>query len=327
GGDKKNNVIPQTKEAVAQCLMSYQNSHKPDDLWHFTTPDYSKINIWVQLKSGDNLVMTKVEKDVKSYMADNPPPFPVTSNWAGLTYINVVWQNRMVAGMFTNFLGSFIIVLFMMVFLFRSPLRGLVSMIPLTVTIVFIYSLLGFTGKNYDMPVAVLSALTLGLSVDFAIHFLQRAREIYAIKGNWEETSREMFREPGRAILRNALIISIGFLPLLAAPLVPYKTVGVFMFLIMFASSVGTLVLLPAIISAFPGLIFEERKNLACKCSYCVLFGVIVASAVAYVLGGYSITSWSTTTFIFIGVIAIIAGLCNVLSRHKVCISDKEEMI
>ena len=74
----------------------------------------------------------------------------------------------------------------------------------------FIYSLLGFTGKNYDMPVAILSALTLGLSIDFAIHFLQRARAIYAEKGTWEETAQEMFREPGRAILRNALIISIS---------------------------------------------------------------------------------------------------------------------
>lgn len=327
GGDKKNDVIPPSKEAVAQSLMSYQNSHKPDDLWHFTTPDHSKANIWVQLRSGDNLDMTRVEKEVERYVDANPAPFPVKMNWAGLTYINVVWQNRMVAGMFTNFLGSFVIVLFMMVFLFRSPVRGLVSMIPLTVTIVFIYSLLGFTGKNYDMPVAVLSALTLGLSVDFAIHFLQRAREIFAVKGTWEETSREMFREPGRAILRNALVISIGFLPLLAAPLVPYKTVGVFMFLIMLASSIGTLILLPAIISAFPKIIFEERKSPACKCSNCVIFGIIVAGAVAYVLAGYSIASWSATTFISIGIIGVMAGLCNILSRSKRCIRNEEGKI
>jgi uncharacterized protein len=325
GGDKKDNIIPPTKQAVAQCLMSYQNSHKPDDLWHFTTPDYSKLNVWFQLKSGDNINMTKVEKDVTDFMAVNPPPFSIKSNWAGLTYINVVWQDRMVGGMLMNFLGSFIIVLLMMVFLFRSPMRGLVSMVPLTVTIVFIYSLLGFTGKNYDMPVAILSALTLGLSIDFAIHFLQRAREIYAVKGNWEETSQEMFREPGRAILRNALIISIGFLPLLAAPLVPYKTVGVFMFLIMLASSVGTLILLPAIISAFPNVIFETKKNPACKCSSCVLFGIIVAGAVAYILGGYSIASWKVTTFIAIGIIAGMSGLCNIVSRHKVCIEKKEK--
>jgi predicted RND superfamily exporter protein len=323
GGDKANNVIPPTRQAIAQCLISYQNSHKPDDLWHFTDPDYSKVNIWFQLKSGDNLDMSQVEKDVGSFISRNPPPFGMKKGWAGLTYINVVWQNRMVVGMLRNFLGSFIIVLFMMVFLFRSPIRGIVSMVPLTVTIVFIYSLLGFSGKNYDMPVAVLSALTLGLSVDFAIHFLQRAREIHASKGDWTSTAGEMFREPGRAILRNALIISIGFLPLLAAPLVPYKTVGIFMFLIMLTSSVGTLLILPAIVSAMPVLIFEEKQSPACKCSYCMLFGLIISAAVAYVLGGYSITSWNVTTFICIGIIMFMAGLCNIISRRKICISEE----
>ena len=132
-------------------------------------------------------------------------------------------------------------------------------MIPLTVTIVFIYSLLGFMGKYYDMPVAVLSALTLGLSIDFAIHFLQRARSIYAEKQDWIKTAEEMSGEPGRAILRNALIVSIGFLPLLLSPLVPYKTVGFFMFMIMLTSSIGTLLILPAIITPLEKLVFKGK--------------------------------------------------------------------
>ena len=178
GGDKVNNVIPPTKQAVAQCLISFENSHKPDDLWHMTTPDYSKVNIWVQLKSGDNKNMDKVTKYVAQYIKENPPPMALETGWAGLTYVNVVWQNNMVGGMLNNFLGSFIIVLFMMLFLFRSPVKAIISMIPLSVTILFIYSLLGFFGKDYDMPVAVLSALTLGLSVDYAIHYIQRINEL-----------------------------------------------------------------------------------------------------------------------------------------------------
>ena len=261
GGDKINNKIPATKQAVAQSLISFQNSHKPDDLWHFVNPDYSKVNIWVQLTSGDNRAMSMVVEEMKRYFIENPPPYSIRADWAGLTYINVVWQDKMVSGMMKSFMGSFVIVFFMMTFLFKSPIRGLISMIPLTITILFIYSLLGFTGKNYDMPVAILSALTLGLSIDFAIHFLQRAREIFAKVGSWEKTSKEMFAEPARAILRNALIVSIGFLPLLASPLVPYKTVGFFMFMIMFVSSVCTLVLLPAIISWIPDLVFKEKNG------------------------------------------------------------------
>lgn len=262
GGDKTYDKIPPTKAAVAQSLLSFENSHKPDDLWHMTTPDYAKVNIWFALKSGDNKDMTRVAEYVRAYFRDNPPPFEVKARWAGLTYINVVWQDNMVKGMLKNFLGSFVIVFFMMVFLFKSPVRAAISMIPLTVTILFIYGLLGFVGKDYDMPVAVLSALTLGLSIDFAIHFIQRAREVHKEVGDgWGKVAEVMFTGPGRAIIRNAIVVAVGFLPLLAAPLVPYKTVGFFMFAIMTISGLATLFILPSMVSWKPGAIFGRTAN------------------------------------------------------------------
>jgi predicted RND superfamily exporter protein len=256
-GDKTYNRIPDTDRAVAQCLISYQNSHKPDDLWHFTNPDYTKLNIWLQLKSGDNQDMELVTRIVDKYISENRPPARFSHNWAGLTYINVVWQDKMVSGMLKSLLGSFVIVFFMMVLLFRSPLMGFLAMLPLSVTILFIYGLIGLIGKDYDMPVAVLSSLTLGLSVDFAIHFLERSREIFRKAGDWQAAVKEIFGEPARAISRNAIIISIGFSPLLLATLVPYKTVGLFFMLIMAASGMATLVLLPAVITPIYKKVFK----------------------------------------------------------------------
>ncbi len=95
----------------------------------------------------------------------------------------------MVIGMLQSFLGSFLVVFLLMIVLFRSVLWGLLSMIPLTVTIGLIYGLIGLGGKDYDMPVAVLSALTLGLAVDFAIHFLARARALMREHGSWQKVT------------------------------------------------------------------------------------------------------------------------------------------
>ena len=306
-------------------MISYENSHKPDDLWHMTTPDYDKVNIWIQLKSGDNRDMDKVLKQVDSYFKANKPPFEIKYNWAGLTYINVIWQNKMVMGMLMNFLGSFIIVFFMMTFLFRSPLRGLISMIPLSITIIFIYSLLGFIGKDYDMPVAVLSALTLGLSIDFAIHFIQRAREIYEEKNNWADTAEDLFKGPARAITRNALVIAIGFLPLLVAPLIPYRTVGFFMFTIMLVSSIATLFILPAIITALPNVIFEKEKTkMFCNCRYCLVLAVAISVALIYVLRGYTNVSWPLTLIASVAVIALMSIVCSKVSEHKICLMNEK---
>ncbi len=255
-------TVPDSVSAVAQVYTQLEGMKKKDSLFHLVTRDYQEANVWVQLKSGDNRDMQAVVKDIETYVDEtNPPPVPVTREWAGLTYINVVWQDKMVTGMFSSLASSFVVVLIMMMVLFRSPLYGILSMIPLTVTILFIYGLIGLVGKDYDMPVAVLSALTLGLSVDFAIHFLERAREERNKLGSWKAASAQMFKEPAMAISRNAITISVGFTPLLVAPLVPYKTVGFFLATIMAVSWLGTLFILPALVTMLKKVLFGTNAK------------------------------------------------------------------
>ncbi len=252
--------IPDSAGAVAQTLMTYQNSHRPQDLWHFVTPDYKTSSIWVQLKSGDNIDMARVVESVDEFIGNHPSDLPLKHRWFGLTYINVVWQEKMVSGMLNAFLGSFLIVLVMMIFLFRSITWGILSMIPLTVTIGLIYGVIGLIGKDYDMPVAVLSSLSLGLSVDYAIHFLARSRSLQQTEGNWEKAHRHVFGEPVRAIVRNAVVVGFGFLPLLAAPLVPYQTVGIFIAAILLTAGAATILILPALITMMQNWIFSEKQ-------------------------------------------------------------------
>ena len=150
----------------------------------------------------------------------------------------------------------------MMTVLFRSARIGLFAMVPLSLTILGVYGIIGWIGKDYDMPIAVLSSLTLGLSVDFAIHFIERTRNLLRSTGSFAAATEKIFEEPARAIARNAIVIAIGFTPLFFAPLMPYITVGAFMAAIMALSGVTTLILLPALMSWAGGWLFPEMKPL-----------------------------------------------------------------
>ncbi|NOY13257.1 MAG: MMPL family transporter, partial [Deltaproteobacteria bacterium] len=251
--------VPKSVAAVGQVFTQLEGTKKKDSLFHLVTRDYRQANIWIQLTSGDNRDMQSVVDMVDQYLVDNPPPSPVKAEWAGLTYLNIIWQQRMVTGMLASLGGSFVVVLVMMILLFRSVWFGVLAMIPLSFTITLIYGIIGWVGKDYDMPVAVLSALTLGLSVDFAIHFLQRARELSRRYGSWRAACPEMFKEPALAISRNAIIISIGFTPLLVAPLVPYNTVGFFLATIMAVSWLATLFILTALLTPLAGKLLEKH--------------------------------------------------------------------
>ncbi len=254
--------VPQSAAAAGQVFTQLEGMKKKDSLFHLVTRDYQNANLWVQLRSGDNRDMEQVVGDLSRYMTQNPPPANIQADWAGLTYLNVVWQEKMVTGMLSSLGSSFIVVLVMMILLFRSIVFGVLAMLPLSITILCIYGIIGWVGKDYDMPIAVLSSLTLGLSIDFAIHFLSRSRELQKELGSWQAALGEMFKEPATAISRNAVVISIGFTPLLFAPLVPYNTVGFFIATIMAVSWLATLMLLPALMTGLRHRLFSEEASI-----------------------------------------------------------------
>ena len=318
-GKDKEFRIPDTKKAVAQCLLTFQNSHRPDDLWHLVTPDYIKTSIWVQLRSGDNKDMSKVVDFMDKYIKRYPPPVPLSYHWFGASYINIFWQNKMVKGMLSAFLGSFLVVFLMMSYLFRSVLWGFLCMIPLTVTIAFIYGTVGLIGKDYDMPIAVLSSLTLGLAVDFAIHFLVRARELFSKYKNWKLTVSYLFDEPALAIARNIIVIAVGFLPLIAAPLIPYKPVGVFLATILAVSGIATLFLLPALITFFQKILFGQiysTKKIMCSCVSCIIMAVSFVILVLLNLKRFLPSGPLTWILIITGIIILAAGLCCLVKKR-----------
>lgn len=255
--------LPSTQDEISQYMFLFESGDlkRGRDMWKLIDRTNSKSSqMWVHFKSGDNQNMIDVQKSLEHFMLNNPPPMIKTAGgetvalevkWSGLMHINKVWQEAMVTGMRDALLGSFFIVFLMMVFLFRSVKWSLIAMLPLSITIAFIYGMIGYAGKFYDMPIAVLSSLTLGLSIDFAIHFIEHAREYNLKFKDYSKTYEVLFQGTAQAIWRNVMVVSIGFIPLLFADLVPYKTVGTFFLLIMLISGVTSLLLLPAIIKVF----------------------------------------------------------------------------
>jgi hypothetical protein len=183
--------------------------------------------------------------------------------------------------------------------------------------------MMGFVGKDYDMPVAVLSALSLGLAVDYAIHFLGRARQLQAEHGSWHSASGPLFGDPARAIVRNVIAVGVGFLPLLAAPLVPYRTVGIFISAILLAAGVATLFILPALITLLERWMFVDAASgpmrMACRCGTCIAAIVTAVAAVAINVYQFMNVPIPTLTWVSIVTVAVMAGGCYLNSRRRSC--------
>jgi hypothetical protein len=257
--DKKYNIIPSSKDTISQYLFLFLMSSSPDELDNLVDYDFKKANIWVQLKSGDNKDMTYVVNSVEDFVRNNPLPQGITLNWSGLPYLNITWQKLMVVGMLKATIGSWWVIFILLIILFRSFWWGIMAMLPLGFSVLFSYGIIGFGGKDYDMPIAVCSTLALGLGVDFAIHFVHRFRQKFHENHDLPTAMQwTMGGEPALAIFRNAVVVGLGFLPLVLATLTPYMTVGLFFGSLAFFSGVTTLAFLPALIGNFKKLLLER---------------------------------------------------------------------
>ena len=212
------------------------------------TGDGTWANARLQLRDGDNQAMQSVVDATEDQLAAMPLPDGVRADWAGETYLNLVWQDEMVSGMLVGFIVTLAIVLILLGLLFRSVGWALIGISPVLWTILVVYGTIGLIGKDYDMPIAVLSTLVLGIGVDFAIHFVERFRELQADLGDSRSAIEAFAEEPARALTRNAAVIAVGFLPLLLSSLTPYVIVGLFLAGIISLSWLATVVALPALV-------------------------------------------------------------------------------
>jgi predicted RND superfamily exporter protein len=244
-------VLPDSREDIELALDEAANSPQGNFVGGLITPDRQKAAVQVLLKDGDNQAMQRVVDRTDSFLESSPLPVGTRAEWAGETYLNLVWQDKMVSGMMKAFGSTFVVILVLALLLFRSLRWAILAVLPLTVTILLLYGGVGFIGRDYDMPLAVLSTLALGIAVDFAIHFIQRYRELLRETKASGKALIGVFEEPARAISRNALIIAAGFIPMFFTSLVPYIVVGALMAIIMISSWLVSLVLLPALIALF----------------------------------------------------------------------------
>ena len=246
--DPKYDAVPETKDTVGQYLFLFSMSAKPSDLDNVVDPVFGKANIWVQMKTWDAEAMRQVIAAAERYQKANP--LPVTVKPAGIAYFNLVWNDEVLGDLLRGFSLALVVVFAILALDFRSLKWALVAYAPLLFTILFIYGVVGFAGKDFDMPLSVMSTLSLGMAVDFAIHFVSRLRQRLAETGDADLPGALAWTaaRPGKGIMRNAVLFAAAFSVMMFAPLTPYVVVGAFIVSMMLLSALLTMLLIPALV-------------------------------------------------------------------------------
>ena len=131
--------------------------------------------------------------------------------------------------------------------------RGFVSWIPLMMVVGWVYGIMGFTGYQINAQTVTIGALSLGLGVDYAVHFSVRLEEEvehnpFASQEVWVTNASAT---TGRAMFAAALTTAGGFSVLNLSALLPLRLFGQAFVVAITLALLSSLILLPAFYTPF----------------------------------------------------------------------------
>ncbi|MCK4677230.1 MAG: RND family transporter, partial [Bacteroidales bacterium] len=237
------NTIPGSKDMVAQYLLLYEMSGDPENLNKVVDYDYSKLNVNFQLKSDNSKAINSALAVINSF-EDDFNEQGITINYAGSGYKGLVFTNLILEGQIMSLILSLIIVIILLGIMFKNFKIGLIGAIPIVVTALISFGVMGFLDIPLSTTTALLSSIAIGIGIDYAVHFIEQYR-MNAIKtGNKQLTAQKTMAHSGRAISFNAIVVIAGFLVLLFSVFPPNRELGALVSLNMFTSFLGTLTIM-----------------------------------------------------------------------------------
>jgi len=254
------NVIPETKELVAQYLLLYEMSGDPENLWKVVDYNYQKANLTFQLKSDNSIALNSAIAEVEKHIPELEK-LGVTINYAGSGYKGLVFTDLILEGQIKSLVMSLAIVILLLSMMFKKFSAGLIGSVPILITALIGFGVMGLFNIPLSTTTALLSSIAIGIGVDYAVHFIERYK-IYAGETNDKDlTGRMTMQHSGRAIVFNAIVVIAGFLVLLASVFPPNRALGALVSLNMLTSFIGTTTIMYLLLVMFNTFFKNETNN------------------------------------------------------------------
>lgn len=135
-------------------------------------------------------------------------------------------------------------------FFLRSLRYGLASVLPIIMVVAWLYGFMFVAGFAINLVTATIAAVSIGIGIDFAIHFIARYREELDRHGVRDTAVRIAGEGTGLALVASAISSSIGFGILAFAPMPLFAAYGLLTALMIGMALVATLVVLPSVLVA-----------------------------------------------------------------------------
>jgi len=241
--------IPDTQELVAQYLLLYSISGEPTDFDDVVDYDYAIANIRAQVDSDHSpdlaYILEEVDKADKRHLAS----LGLSVHASGSAREIYEFIDLIVRSQISSLALALFLVWLMASVMLRSIVGGLLTSMPVALATLATLGGLGWVGEPIGVTTAIMSAIAIGVGVDYAVHFVARYRECCRSGMATPEAMRATLHSSGVAIFYNAVVVVAGFLAMATSEFLPPRAMGLLVAWNMVVCFVATITTLAALLA------------------------------------------------------------------------------
>ena len=231
--NKVNNVLAEIMPLISEDLSLHSDFQKNliGDIW--------KIND------------TQIAFPISYYnKLNNQPDTPIIMNFqqTGLPIIYKDIDHNIVSSQTYSLIFAIGLVLILLTIQFRSFIGGLISILPIILTVLFNFSIMWIFKIPLDAATVMIGSVAVGIGIDYSIHFNNRFHFEITKKNSVESALITTLQTTGKGIIINAFSVMFGFLTLLLGSIVPMQRFGWLIALTMIISALASITFLPSLL-------------------------------------------------------------------------------
>ncbi len=206
-----------------------------------------RIYVDLGLDSGD---MTKQFEQLNKELNDDLADYgDTTSSITGTLLITLSILKNMTESQILSTGICFILAAIMLSLIYRNPILGLIVMIPVSISIIWVLGSMYFIGYTLNILTITVTCITIGVGIDYACYITERFRLVADQTGDITKAVTETISRTGSAILIAALSSMFGFGVLAFAPIPPQQQFGIITAITLIYAFITSILVLPLVLA------------------------------------------------------------------------------
>ena len=257
GKQEEWNIIPTEPDLSAQYLFFYEMSLPYGlDLTNSISQNKESIKLVASLKELGSLEYREFAKRVENYASQNMPE-DMVSIGTGTRPIFAFLSNMLITQLIYALGIGIVLITATIILFFRSLRYGMLTSVTNLLPIGVAFGIWAIVSGEISMLVGIGMGTTLGIIVDFTVHFLSKYLHARRQKNlSAEEAVEYAFETVGFALIITSFSLILGFLVLLQAFFIPIHGFVLFSSIAFLSALIIDLLLFPALL-----ITWDKRYN------------------------------------------------------------------